>query len=393
MIVFGAVVLALSACGSSSGSGSSSARTSASTPTTATADSPAPTQAATGSSSSRTGLDSYAADVAAALDPKSAMFDYSKLMPTAHVQIKPDQSLAIVVASLASAQAVQFSNAAKAAAEAAGFTATVYDGKYSPQDQAAHIQRAVDNHVAGIVLAGITPTTVPSPIAAAAAAKIPVISMFGYGDQGNGVTDIGTDPALAGTSVGKWLVTSANEAAKAAIFQLPPGGAASVAINAYLDAMAKAVQVCGTCAVIRDSFQVSDALEVGTPRYAAFLNAHPAGTITHVASGFDSGMIAYAKADQALGRKEISTVGGFAASAAGVAEIKARTGPVVVPAVPLTFVAYASIDAIARRIAGTDVNNLFVQAPLITAQTADLYPDGVFTSGVDYANLFRTLWS
>lgn len=399
-----ATTLAISACASSPSTTSSEAPTSAAATSTTPASPSSSGAAATTATSGGTqpashstqappvGLDAYAPQVAADLDPTAAVFDYTKLMPTDPVDIASGQKVAIVVSSLASAQAVQFSNAVKSAAEAGGFKATVYDGKYSPQEQAALIQRAVDDDVAGIVLAGVTPSTVPSPIAAASDAHIPVVNMFGYGDEANGVTDVGTDPKLVGASVGRWLVFVTDQKVKAAIFQLPPGGAASVAINAYQDAMAAAVRLCGACSVVRDTFQVSDALDVGTPRYAAFLNAHPAGSLTHVASGFDSGMISYAKTDQALGRTEISTIGGFAASAAGLAEIKAKSGPAVVPAVPLVFVAYAAIDALARRIKGIEVKNILVDAPLITADTADHYPDGVFTANVDYAQRFTELW-
>ncbi|MGW9027089.1 sugar ABC transporter substrate-binding protein [Streptomyces sp. NPDC055722] len=337
-------------------------------------------------------VEKFSSDVTTSLDPASPQFDYAKYMPTTPVTLRKHARIAVITSSLASAQAVQFADAVKDAAGKVGWTAEAFDGKYSVDVQSSLISQAVQGRVDGIVIAGIAPTTVSSPIAAAAAAHIPVINMFGYGDEDNGVTDIGADPKLVGAEVGKWIVVKSDGAANVAVFELPPGGAASVSINAYQGALAAVVDDCTGCSVIKETVPITDATAPGTPRYVAFLKNHPKGKLDYVAAGFDTGMIAYAKTDQQLGRLEIKTIGGLAASEAGVAEIVNQTGPVVVPAVPLGFVALATVDAIARRNAGQEVERILLPAPLINAANASKFPKGVFTPATDYAAAFAALW-
>ena len=327
------------------------------------------------------------------VDPTSSQFDYSSVIPATPVTVKPGTRIAIVVSSLASPQAVQFSDAVKTAATAVRWTADVFDGKYSVNVESALISQAVQQKYAGIVLAGISPSTVPSPIAAARAAGIPVVNMFGYGDTSNGVTDVGTDPVRAGQEVGQWIVVDSGGTAKVAVFTLPPGGAASVVINAFQNAVAGAVSRCGGCQVIKEAFDITDAVAPGTPRYVSFLSSHPRGSVDYVAPGFETGMINYAKADQQLGRTEIKTVGGVASSDAGVAAIAAKSGPVVAPSVPLTFITSCVIDVLARRMAGQTVHSIGVPAPLITAGNASQFPGGVFNPATDYTAAFRKVWT
>lgn len=330
--------------------------------------------------------------VAGYLNPDSSQFDYNKYLPTTPVTLRKNAHIAIVVSSLASPQAVQFADAVKNAANKAGWTATAYDGQYSPNVESSLIAQAIQAKVDGIVLAGVTPSTVSSPVAQALAAHIPVVNMFGYGDAANGVVDIGSDPKLVGDEVGKWIVVDSHGSAKVAVFELPPGGAASVSIDAYQDALASAVDTCTTCSTIKQVSPITDAMTPGTPAYVEFLKSHPQGQLGYVAAGFDTGMINYAKADEQLGRTEIKTVGGLAGSAAGVAEIVAKTGPVVVPSVPLGFVALACIDAVARGDAGQTAKSILLPAPLITASNAAKFPQGVFTPKVDYSAAFAALW-
>jgi ABC-type sugar transport system substrate-binding protein len=305
-------------------------------------------------------VEKFSADVAASLDPSSAQFDYSKYVPTSKVEPKAHAKVAIVVSSLASAQAVQFADAVKDAAGRLGWTTQAFDGKYSVDVQSTLISQAVQNKVDGIVIAGISPTTVSSPIAAAAAAKIPVINMFGYGDEDNVVTDIGSDPEIVGEELGKWIVVDSKGAGQVAVFDLPPGGAASVSINAFQNKLADIVSECSGCEVIKETVPITDATAPGAPRYVAFLKSHPKGALDYVAAGFDTGMTTYAKTDQQLGRTEVKTVGGLAISDAGLAEIESKNGAVAAPAVPLGFVALAVVDALARRIAGHTVAHVLV---------------------------------
>jgi ABC-type sugar transport system substrate-binding protein len=359
-----------------------------------TASSPAAT---TGSSAPAAGGSASTAQAATEVkqyvDPASSQFDYSSFVPSKPVAVKPGTRIAIIVSSLASPQAVQFSNAVKAAAADAKWTATVFDGKYSVNDESALISQAVQQGYDGIVLAGISPSTVPSPVAAAKAAGIPVVNMFGYGDANNGVTDVGTDPIREGQEVGRWIIADSGGKAKVALFTLPPGGAASVVINAYQEAMASTLAQCGGCQVIKQTLDVTDAIAPGTPRYVSFLDSHPKGSVGYVASGFETGMINYAKADQQLGRTEIKTVGGVASSDAGVAAIAAKSGPVVAPSVPLTFISLCIIDVLARRIAGQTVHGVVIPAPLVDAANAAQFADGVFTPATNYTAAFQKVWT
>jgi ABC-type sugar transport system substrate-binding protein len=165
-----------------------------------------------------------AKDIVATLtDPSSDRFDYKSYIPTSSVTPKAGAKIAVIAAALASPVVTQYSNDVIDAAKVAGYNPVAFDGKFQVETQSALVQQAVQQKYDGIVLVGIVPDTIVTPLAAAKAANIPVVSFDGYGDGANGVTDIGIDPAAAGVAIANWIIADSDGKAKVLAATFPPG--------------------------------------------------------------------------------------------------------------------------------------------------------------------------
>jgi ribose transport system substrate-binding protein len=94
----------------------------------------------------------------------------------------------LIVLTLQSPPLAAFAQGFKAAAQAAGAQAHVFDGMSSPATAAQGINSAIAAKASGIVLEVIDPSTVAEPLKAAAAAGIPVVDGFS-GDPAETLVD------------------------------------------------------------------------------------------------------------------------------------------------------------------------------------------------------------
>jgi ribose transport system substrate-binding protein len=388
-----AASLVLAGC-SSSGSGASSGSSANS--------GGAASQPATATSSSAAAADDSdvvtqaKATVKQLTDPTSSLFNYSSVIPTQPVAVKKGSKFAIIGAALASPVVKQYCDTVAAAAKLAGLESTEFDGKFDVATEAGLVQQAVQQKFAAIVLVGVDPATVASPIASAKAAGIPVIQYDGYGDTNNGVTDIGIDPIEAGRAVAQWIIADSNGTAKVLAVTFKGGATGGKTSNTEVaqESLISTLQKCSGCTVKTKDMTIADVVAPGSPEYVAALRSYPKGAINYVASGCDTCMINFGMLDTQLGRSEIKVTGGFAASQAATAEIKNGTdNAVVAPINPSQLIGLLSVDAALRRIAGQQVKTLVIPAPLADKGNVSDFPDASFTPAKDYTAVFAKLWT
>jgi ABC-type sugar transport system substrate-binding protein len=332
----------------------------------------------------------------ALLDPASSAFDYSSAIPKDKVTPRAGARVAIVAGSLASPVTKSYADFVKSAANLAGYESTQFDGKFDVATQAQLIQQAVAEHYDGIVLVGVVPETVAAALETARADKVPVVAFDGYGDGDNGVTDVGVDPATVGRGVGQWLVADSGGTAKVLAFTFPTGasGGPKSVVQVAQVALLDVLRSCGGCSVVQKDITIGDVVAAGSPVYVAAINDLDKGKIDYVASGCDTCMVNFAKANSQLSRNELKVTGGYAVGPAGLAEIASgANNAVVAPVHPAEVIGLLAIDTLARRLAGQDVANVKMAAPLVVKDTAGMYPNANFSPTTDYRATFASLWS
>lgn len=335
------------------------------------------------------------ATAAAFSDAGNEVFDYSAYIPTEAVEPRDGARLAIVAGSLAVPAISELADGVADLAGTLGWEADEFDGQFAVTTQSQLIQQAVELGYDGIVLVAVSPASVPAPVAAAKERGIPVISYSGFGDEpASGVTDVGFDPEIIGQAIGAWVVADSEGLAKVAVFTAPDGPTQSILINATQRAIIEQIERCETCEVLTEEVPISDFSEPGTPFYVAYLGNHPAGSLTHVAGGYDSSMIALSRANVEVGRVEIAAIGGAAGvSAQGLEQITSGAAAVA-PLTPNGFIDHLVIDTMIRRINGQEVDNVSIPIPIVTADTAAQFAGDPpsFEPGVDYETAFAELW-
>lgn len=191
-------------CGSSGGNAPSTASTSA-TPSTAAA--PTSTEAVAGD------------PVAAAKEFLSAVqneanIKFEDFLPKTSPKAVTGKTIAVVENGAGAEGAVRAANGMKAAGEALGWTVKVTDGQFNPTVQSQAIQSAVTSNADGIILDSISPQTVGAAVAAAIAAKIPIVTTFNPNDEDGVFADVSNGTTDGGLALGAWISVHSNNAGK-----------------------------------------------------------------------------------------------------------------------------------------------------------------------------------
>jgi ABC-type sugar transport system substrate-binding protein len=378
-----AVAATLAAC--SSGAGSTGAA--------ANSASAAATAAAAGSADGS--LATARAAVSQLTNPASPLFDYKKAIPTIKVAPKKGERIAVVTAALSSPVVKQYADSVVAAADLAGYQATEFDGKFDVSTMASLVQQAVQQKYNGIVLVGVVPDTVSSPLAAAKSAGIPVVAYDGYGDSGNGVTDVGVDPIALGTAVAQWIIADSGGKAKvlAVTFSSGASGGPKSITNVAQQQLVATLKQCSGCTVHVADTTIADVVAPGSPQYVATLRTYPKGSIGYVASGCDSCMTNFGMVDTQLGETGLKVAGAVSTSVRGISEIESGTnGAMVAPVNPAGFIGLMTIDTMARRLAGMTVNPVRLICPLAVQSNAKDFPTASFET-TSYTKVLAALWS
>jgi ABC-type sugar transport system substrate-binding protein len=198
-----------------------------------------------------------------------------------------NKSIWYVAPSLATGYALAVSQGFKTAGDASGMKVTVWDSRGLPAQMASGIERAIADHASVIIIHAISPTLVTSQLKAAAAAKIPVISVLNALDKKNlpeGITaTFDPDVNLLGKLMADYALSSSGCKANAGVFYWP----ASPILVAMSDAIQKEfTRVCKACEIKTSTFELSTMATTLPQQTANFLRANP--SITHLIATFDT---------------------------------------------------------------------------------------------------------
>lgn len=351
---------------------------------------PSATSEGSESESSIASDDDLAAKIAQYED--AASFDFEALMPEGEVAPNPGMRIAIITAGLGAGQVPFHLPPLEEAAEALGWETQVFDGQLQAQVQGSLIQQAVQEQYDGIVLIAVNPVAVPTGISAAMDAGIPIVCQTGCYQDNNGIVDVGTSPEDAGRMLGEWIALDSGGAARVHLYTSPefPSQDAQVrATGATLE------EICPDCEITSGDALVADIFAPGAPFFQAFLNDNPANDQNlYINPGYDSAALVFANTAAQLGRSDVRGVG-TAGTPEFTAMIKQGVPQAnVSTAFPLGFFGYASMDAMARLLAGESVEHRAYPVQLITATNADTFnpDDPQLIPEFDYVSAFKELW-
>jgi ribose transport system substrate-binding protein len=160
-----AAVLLVAGCGSSSSSNSSSAAAAANATPAAT----------TSSTASSGGGGSALATAEAAIKQYSAIPQFTAPGPKVDAAKLKGKKILVVDACMCAQQLVSIDDGIQAAAKATGLSVSFFNGNVTQSTIEQGIQQGITDKVAGIILSGWSPNAVPSSVAAAKAAGIPIV--------------------------------------------------------------------------------------------------------------------------------------------------------------------------------------------------------------------------
>jgi ribose transport system substrate-binding protein len=294
----------------------------------------------------------------------------------------------------------QFIAGAQAAAKALGWKSVVYDGKGTPTGWNAGIQQFVQHKVGGILLDAIADNEVPSALAAASAANIPVVSL-GAGTLLSkpvahpSFASIDLPYELMGQMEGYYMVAASNGTAKVAFMtsNLVPAVAQITASGADV------VKQCAGCKVLSTT-EINLNTDV-TPAVAtqtqSLLSQYGKGQINYIIPPLDFMTDGATQALTATSRSDVKLVtnGCNFGLSPGLGMIR-KGGPVVFcNTISSPWFGWAGVDQLGRRFAGLPTSNVLL--PMAFWNTDNLTSSTPFSpstfSSFDYASYYKKLWS
>ena len=302
--------------------------------------------------------------------------------------------VAVVTAGLASSGPARVAEELVKAFAAAGWTAPdAYDGKFTPTEQDALIQKAVQDEADVIFLVAITPNAVASGVAAAQTANIPIICILCGPEVPEGTVSVEADAVAAGEGQAKYAVLNSEPDATIFVYQNTEFASSTVQ---SASAAAKVKELCPGCTVETPSLLLADARTAGAPIWTSLLGDRAEGELDWVILPFDSPSAALAQTAQQLGRSDFGIIG-FGALSPFVDMVGAGE-PVTARAslaIATPYYAWAAVDQAARVLAGQETwDSAAMPIGLITTENFASYEPGqpyVYPS-FDYETEFPELW-
>jgi ribose transport system substrate-binding protein len=301
---------------------------------------------------------------------------------------------AVVAAGLASSGPATVASELAAALDAIGWTAPdAYDGKFTPTEQAALIQKAVEDEADVIFLVAITPDAVAAGVSSAQAAGIPIMCILCGPDLPEGMVGIEADAEASGRGQAEFAVFNSDPDATIVVYQNTEFASSTVQ---SASAAARVQELCPDCTVETPSLLLAEAREAGAPIWTSLLGEYPEGELDYVILPFDSPSGALAQTASQLGRSDFGIVG-FGALSPYVDMIGVGEPPTAKASLAMStpYFAWAAVDQAARTLAG-DENWVSDVMPvgLITMENFDSFPAGLpyIYPDFDYETEFPVLW-
>lgn len=272
-------------------------------------------------------------------------------------------------------------------------TPPIYDGKFSPIEQASLISKAVANRVDVIFLVAITPSTVTAAVAEAVKAKIPVMCVLCGPDLPAGVTGIQADPVAAGNAQAAYVTAMTNGKGRIVLYKNKEYGFTEQQMN---QAEKRLKEICPGCKVDVRSLLLAEARVPNAPIFTALLNDYPSGSLDYVIMPFDSPSGALANTASQLGRSDFGIVGYGALSP--FVDMIGLGQPVVAKAsvtISSPYYGWVAVDLAGRILSGKATYKAdAMPVALITKDNFKRYPAGFPYVGppFDYKQFFSALW-
>ncbi|MCU1440891.1 MAG: hypothetical protein JWP85_1888 [Rhodoglobus sp.] len=348
----------------------------------------------TGGASSDQDLSDFQSTVDAAMQPWTT-WEGPDSTPTPPTGI----DLALVTCAGAVAGCVLPAEGAKEAAEALGWTATIYDGQGDPVTQNKVVTQAINGGADAVLLAGVDPAQIGSALDLADQQGIPVGSMTQGIAPGNGIAfDIGADYVQSGVIMGSWIVT---DSAGAAVV-LPTNDKEFASTVTIVDSAIETIGTCDSCQVKDTEFFVGSNIGNGLgQRIASALQRQP--DVNYVIGAFDPAVSDMVPAINNIGigdRIKIISNVGLTQNLEFIESGNVQAADIVYDN---TYTGYAAIDQLIRVLAGEDLwknpdvsderfaYNEGAPQHLITKDNLD-DPSVPWTAANDAVSHYRTLW-
>jgi ribose transport system substrate-binding protein len=360
-------------CGSSDKSSSSSGSSTTSKPAAAASDGAAKAKAAVAALSKTSGV--KFPQPTEAFDP-----GHHKVM--------------IISCGNAGINCLRMSQAAEKAATAIGWKASpIMDGKFTPATQGGYVQQAIQQGYDAIILVSMDTSTFKAAIDAAAAKKIPMACVQCVGSPPDKVTDVTTGGTKEGEAIGTYVASTLPDKGNILMFT---DSAFPIVTLRTKGAEAKIKEYCPACTVKVEPFPTTDLAKPGPPTFTAALAANPKSSLDYVVTGYDPMAVPMLKTAQQQSRTDFKMTG-YDGTKDFTSSIVSGDQAVADTSTPAPYAAWASMDIVARKLAGKDVWTGTGELPLalITPDNADQFQqgEGYFEpSDFDYKSILKKLW-
>lgn len=373
--VLAAACILATACGSSSGGGSGSS-----------------SPATSGSSASSAGL-----ATATALYDTGLKTTATFPGPTGNVKVNPEK-VAVISVGQATVGASTTAIYVQQAIKGIGWTAPpTFDGKFSATVASGLIEQAVNSGYKALVLIAITPSTVASAVNEAAAKKIPIVCILCGPSPSTGVNAsiINVEPSPTATGSMQAAYPIVNSKGKATVLIYADNEFAFTAVQ-IATAVSYLHTNCPECTVIEKQMTATQQLVPGIPILSSVLSQHPKNTINYLIAPYDSAAQPFVQLTHQDGRDEIQVIG-YSATPNYATLIGAGNPPGAAAdiTIPLPYMAWSSIDLLARALAHQSLWNAS-QMPvgLLTKANYAKYPANsqFIAPAGNFRTMFQGLW-
>lgn len=300
--------------------------------------------------------------------------------------------VAIISAGQQTPAAAAIAAAQEAAAKAMGWQASpILDSQLSTDKAANFIRQAIAQGYNAIDYCCFAVTALTGPINEALAKGIAIACascvVTGYEDKIHAA-----NPSFIrqGDIMAAWLIASSDGKAKVVGMQDDGFPQVTVRMN---EMAAKLKAGCPGCTYKKVEFSSSDLANPGPPSWSAVLAQNPPGTITAAVAPYDAAAPLFLKTADQEGRDIQINSFDLASQFADLMKSGAQNVGADVAA-PLTIMGWASIDQLARQLAGQPAwNSTNFPVALVTAANVNEIKDGdLIPPDLDYQATFMKLW-
>lgn len=307
--------------------------------------------------------------------------------------------LAIIECDSTLSGCVDASKAAQTAAEALGWTATLYNGKSDPATQNQLVTQAAETGATAIITNSIDPAQIKAGLAAAKAKGIPVGSINGGGTGGVFNFDIGANWKAVGAAEADWMISDS----KGTAYIQPLNDLEFGSVVAQGKGEQEEWKKCTSCTVLPTvNFVASDVGNGLGTKVTGLLQRNP--KVNYVAGTYDPAISDMVPAIHAVGIQDRVKITGSNGTAQNLKFIQDGNVQAADVAFDAKYTGWMAIDAMARTLAKqplykttatSDPDYVYAgNVPFILYTKSNLPSDlnQVYEAPIDTESHFKALW-